>query len=55
MKDAEKLERALLIIDRILDPDGEFQIRPGTKGDVLWYELPFLWEKYNSVIHEETR
>lgn len=55
VKDSEKLERALLIIDRILDPDGEFQIQPGTKGDVLWYELPFLWEKYNSVIHEETR
>lgn len=53
VKDAEKMESALWNIGRILDPDGEFRIKPGVKNDVLWYELPFLWGKYNSVINEK--
>lgn len=53
VNDAEEMGRALQKIGRILDPDGEFRIRPGIKKDVLWYELPFLWEKYNLVINEK--
>lgn len=50
VKDAEEVENALQKIDCILDSTKGFRIRPGAKGNVLWYELPVLWEKYNSVI-----
>ena len=51
VKDAENMESVLQKIGYILDPDGEFRIKPGVKKDVLWYELPFLWGKYDSVIN----
>ena len=54
VKDAGEVERVLQKIGCILDPGGEFRIRPGAKGDVLWYELPVLWEKYTSMINAET-
>ena len=53
VKDAGSMGSALQKIGRILDPEGEFRIRPGAKGDVLWYELPVLWGKYCHVINEE--
>lgn len=53
VNNTDKMERALQKIDRILDPGGKFRIIPGARGNILWYELPFLWEKYCRVIEDQ--
>lgn len=53
VKDAGEMKRALLKAGCILDPKGEFRIGAGTKEDLLWYQLPILWGKYNEKINEK--